>query len=112
MHSPLGIKEALLPTLAVVGGAVPLLERFRVMDPVCRAVGAVGDELVAVDDAQRAQVAAVVSPVFRLDTLLNPLAVSDVNGLSDAQLGQYGVGRRGVSSHLAGTWRITLIVAS
>ena len=49
--SPLGKLEALLPTLAVVGAAVTLLVRFRIIEPIRRAVRAVGDVIVAVDGA-------------------------------------------------------------
>ena len=49
--SPLGKLEALLPTLAVVGAAVTLLVRFWIIEPIRRAVRAVGDVIVAVDDA-------------------------------------------------------------
>ena len=109
VFSPLGIQEALLPTEAEVGAAVPFLVRFWVIEPICRAMWTVGEELVAVDDAQRAQVAGMVTPVFGLDALLNPAAVPDMNGATDAQLGQYGVRRRGSgSSFWAGTWRFTL----
>ena len=108
MFSPLGIQEALLPTEAEVGAAVPFLVRFWVIEPICCAMWTVGEELVAVDDAQRAQVAGMVTPVFGLDALLNPAAVPDMNGATDAQLGQYGVRRRGGSSFWTGTWRFTL----
>ena len=49
--SPLGKLEALLPTLAVVGTAVTLLVGFWIIEPIRRAVRAVGDVIVTVDDA-------------------------------------------------------------
>ena len=91
---PEGVLESLpLPAAAVVGAAVALPVGGRVAEPVGRAARAEGDELVAVDGAQRAQVAGVVTPELGLDALLDPAAVTDVGGASDGQLGQYGVNR-------------------
>lgn len=50
----------------------------------------------------------MVTPEFWLDALLNPAAVVELNGASDAQLGKYGVRRYGSRSFSVGTVCFTL----